>query len=129
MNSYSGLQTFEKDGISFSHESVMPNGDAIQFRSAKKGAGTLYNTTSLGKIASVVVTISSKANASYYGALSLYVSATPLTSIEGGTKVESTNDGTTWTYNVTGDYGYLYLIDETDYSSQNASIVINYAIA
>ncbi len=114
----------KKGNIKFKYAYAASSAGYIQF---KKTLGYMYNVTDLGKINSIVVTASSKAG-NYYGALSLYVDSSIINEVDSTKEVTPTVDGLTYTYTVTSDVGYFYLIDEANNASKNDSIVINYTI-
>ena len=126
-----GEFTFDKDGVSFAGKSIMSNSSdsSIQFRNAKKGSGILYNTSSMSELTSIVVTMSSNANVQYYGVLSCYVSSSIISDTSKATKVTPSENEGVYTYSIPAGNSYFYLIDETNYASNNASIVFNYTVA
>ncbi len=122
-----GEELLEKGGFSFYYSSVQQTGGYIQFRNANKGSGYLYNTDSLGKITSIVVTMNGT-DTTYYGVLSLYVSTSKITEPDASKKIEPTSSGGVYTYNVDNEGGYFLLIDEETHASKNDSVLINYSI-
>lgn len=119
--------SISKDGFSFYYSSVMKSSGYIQFRSASRGSGYLYNADSLGKITSIVVTMNGTDTA-YYGVLSLYVSDSKITESDASKKVEPTASDGVYTYNIDTEVGYFLLIDESGYASKNDNVIINYSI-
>lgn len=126
--------SFTKNDISFTYYRVMPSDSLIQFSNIEKGSGYLYNSTSLGKLTSIVIDASTKGS-SYYGGLSLYVSDS-LISAPNSVKIEPTKENQIYTYTISGNYSYFLLINESTYiktedetkgyASKNDSITINY---
>ncbi len=123
----SGEASISKDGFSFYYSSVSQSSGYIQFRSASRGSGYLYNADSLSKITSIVVTMNGT-NTAYYGVLSLYVSDSKITEPDASKKVEPTVTDGVYTYNIDTEVGYFLLIDESTYASKNDSVLINYSI-
>lgn len=118
-----------EEGITFGYYNVKNQGSSILFSStASRDGGQLWNTTSLGKIVSIVLTIDPE-HVSYYTALTMYVSSSVITDTTGLTSVTpSLNDGT-YIYNVDGDYSYFMLVNEGEtYSSRNTLLTINYSL-
>lgn len=119
--------TLTKEGIVFSLASLMNSQDVIQFRNANKGSGYLMNSTPIDEIASLVITAKSL---DYYGILSLYVSASPISETNVGTEIEPNQSGSSFTYNVNVEgVHYFKLIDEQETASKNTEIVLNYSVA
>lgn len=119
-----GLTNIVVNEINLKYYFVM-NADNIQF---KRGVGAnLYNVDSMGKITSIVVTADSK-SVSYYSPLTLYVSSSPISDTNVGTKVEYTLNNLEYVYNITENASYFKLVNEgTEYASKNTSIVVNYS--
>ena len=119
-----GLTNIIVNEINLKYYFVM-NANCIQF---KRGSGAnLYNVDSMGKITSIVVTADSN-SINYYSPLTLYVSSSPISDTNVGTKVEYTMNNLEYVYNVTGNASYIKLVNEgKDYASKNTSIVINYS--
>lgn len=124
------VSSFDKDSFTFKFSSVCGTNNYVQFRKyCDKGPGMLWNVTSLGSIASLVVTRASSVDAQYYAALTLYVSDAEISDSNPGTKVSPTASGAVYTYTPSSECGYFRLIDEnTTYASKNDSIVINYTL-
>lgn len=115
------------NGITFGYFRVCRhNEEALQFSSQNKTSGYLWNVTSLGTIKSIEI----KATVDqYYGVLSLYLSSSAITSIDGLDYVTPTQTSTGYVYNINGTYSHFYLINEdTQYASKNGSITINYTL-
>lgn len=121
----SGKAEFALDPITFGYSSVMKSGTNIQFRSKDRGAGYLWNVTSLGSINSIEITATVN---EYYGVLSLYLSNEEITSTDGLDYVTPTQTSTGYVYNIKGNYSHFHLVDEQSYASKNASIKINYTL-
>lgn len=117
-----------KDNITFKCESVCYKDTYIQFRSNKKGAGILYNETSISSLKSIVVSEYDSNNHQFYGELSCYVSTTLIDDSNKGTSITPVYKNGVYTYSIPSNNSYFKLIDETDYASKNSSIVINYSI-
>lgn len=124
------VSSFDKDSFTFKFSSVCGTNNYVQFRkNSGEGPGMLWNVTSLGSIASIVVTRASSVDAQYYGVLTLYVSDNAISDSNPGTKVTATASGSVYTYTPSSEYGYFRLIDENSaYASKNDSIVINYTL-
>ena len=120
--------TITKDNITLKYLSVCYNNDYIQFRNKKKGSGFLYNETAISKLSSIVVTEKDVNNHQFYGVLSCYVSSSIIDDTNTGTSITPTYNNGVYTYTIPSNNSYFKLIDETDYASKNASIVINYSI-
>ncbi len=121
---------FVKDGIRYSGDSIMKSAEGeIQFRNVNKGAGNIYNTTSMGEITSIVITRSTQKDVKFNGALSCYVSSSVISETNAGTVITPTLSDGVYTYTIPVGNSYFKLIDETQYASYNSSIVINFTIA
>ena len=124
------VSSFDMNSFTFKFSSVCGTNNYVQFRKyCDKGPGMLWNVTSLGSIASIVVTRASSVSSDFYGALTLYVSSSEISDTNPGTKVTPNASGSVYTYTPSAEYGYFRLIDEnTTYASKNDSIVINYTL-
>ncbi len=123
-----GEFSFVKDNIKFAGDSIMKSAEGeIQFRNKNKGAGYIYNSSTMGELTSIVITMSTQKDAKYNGALSCYVSSSVISSTNPGTVVTPTLNNGVYTYNIPSGNSYFKLIDETSNASYNSSIVINYA--
>lgn len=119
-----GLTNIIVNEINLKYYFVM-NANSIQF---KRGSGAnLYNVDSMGKITSIVVTADSN-SIGYYSPLTLYVSSSPISDTNVGTKVEYTMNNLEYVYSITGNASYFKLVNEGEsYASKNTSIVVNYS--
>lgn len=124
--SYSTSETsFTKDGYIFYYANVSSNKGAIQFRSAAKGAGYIYNDTKINNLDSICINVDSSVNMSYYTILSVYVSSNKISSSNLGEKIEPTYKDNAYTYSFE-NANYFKIISEGDYASLNSSININF---
>lgn len=127
---YSETETpLSKDSLDFGYVDIMSTGGAIQFSSGKKRTeGRFYNKSSLGEIASVVVTAQS---ADYYGVLSCYFSDAEITDLSALKPVTAhAQSSTVYCYvPEEGKASHFYLADlDESYASKNLSIVVNYTL-
>ena len=117
--------SFTKGGYSFYYANVSSNKGAIQFRSAAKGAGYIYNDTKINNLDSICINVDSSVNVSYYTVLSVYVSSSKISSSNVGEKIEPTYKDNAYAYSFE-NANYFKIVSEGDYASLNSSININF---
>ena len=126
--SYGTANTFTEytlGGEKFQIQQMYLNSGKLQWRAAgnTNGTGTMYNSESLGKITSIVLTYnSSDSNKNF--TLKVGNSANPT----GGTEVTPTIDGSTYTFDCSSlNYGFFVLTNGSG-AGYLDGIVINYTI-
>lgn len=119
-----------KDAVEFSVAKIMSTNNLIQFSKIKNGQTAQLNlVTSMDKISSIVVTKDTNTDLKYYTPLSLYVSASLISSENTGTKIEPTVNEGVYTYRIPeGNHFFMLANDSEKYASKNTSIVINYSV-
>ena len=126
--SYGDANTFTEytfGGEKFQIQQMYLNGGKLQWRAAgnASGTGTMYNSESLGKIKSIVLTYNnSDTNKNF--TLKVGDSANPT----GGTEVTPSIDGSTYTFDCSSlNYGFFVLTNGSN-AGYLDGIVINYTI-